>query len=57
MRLSNERVKALQAILKEIYALEFSEEQAQVEGLAIMRFWLVKTQREQQLKKESGNGR
>jgi hypothetical protein len=56
MRLSNERIQALQKILKEVYGLDYNEEQTQQEGLAIMRFWLVKTQRQQQLIKEFDDG-
>lgn len=55
MRLSEQRVKELQGLLKELYGLEFSTEQAQEAGLAVLRFVLAKTQRQQQLaKKESG---
>lgn len=49
MRLSTERIKALQALLKELYNLDYSEEQAQEAGLAIMRFVVAKAQREQEL--------
>jgi hypothetical protein len=52
MRLSNERIKALQAILRSRYGLELTDEQAQEAGLRIMRFTLVKAQRRQQLKME-----
>jgi len=49
MRLSNDRIKSLQALLKELYGLEYTAEQAQEAGLAIMRFVAVKTHREQEL--------
>jgi hypothetical protein len=54
MRLSDERVKELQVLLKELYGVDYTAEQAQEAGLAILRFVLAKTQRRQQLaKKES----
>lgn len=46
MRLSYERIKVLQALLKELYALDCTEEQAQEAGMAIMRFVIAKAQRE-----------
>lgn len=49
MRLSSERIKTLQALLKEEFGLEYSDEQAQEAGLAIMRFVIAKTQREKEL--------
>ena len=54
MRLSDERIKKLQALLKELYGLDLSAEQAQEAGLSIMRFVLAKTQRQQQLAKKKG---
>ena len=54
MRLSNERIKALQALLKELYGLDYSDEQAQEAGLAIMRFMVVKSQRQKELTKNKG---
>jgi hypothetical protein len=55
MRLSNERTKALQALLKELCGLELTDEQAQAAGLQIMRFVAAKSQREQQLKRKDDN--
>lgn len=49
MRLSSERIKTLQALLKEEFGLDYSDEQAQEAGLAIMRFVIAKTQRETEL--------
>jgi hypothetical protein len=49
MRLSNERIKELQVLLKELYGLEYDAEEAQEAGLAIMRFVIVKTQRQREL--------
>lgn len=49
MRLSSERIKTLQALLKEEFGLDYSDEQAQEAGLAIMRFVIAKTQRENEL--------
>lgn len=48
MRLSSERIESLQALLKELHGLDYSTEQAQEAGLAIMRFVLAKHQYEQQ---------
>lgn len=56
MRLSSERIKALQALLRELHGLELSDEQAQEAGLAIMRFVLAKAQIQQELaNKMEGN--
>ncbi|HJQ09064.1 MAG TPA: hypothetical protein VJ836_06300 [Candidatus Saccharimonadales bacterium] len=52
MRLSSERIKALQALMRELHGLELSDEQAQEAGLAIMRFVLAKAQIQQQLTNE-----
>lgn len=49
MRISDERIKQLQALLKEQFDLDFTNEQSQEAGLAIMRFTLAKTQRQQNL--------
>lgn len=49
MRLSNERIKALQTLLKEEFGLEYTDEQAQEAGIAIMRFVIAKIQREKEL--------
>jgi hypothetical protein len=52
MRLSNERIKSLQALLYEKYGLELTDEQTQEAGFAIMRFVIAKAQRKQELTKE-----
>jgi len=52
MRLSDERIKALQSLLRELHGLELTDEQAQSDGMAIMRFVIAKAQREKELKKE-----
>jgi hypothetical protein len=49
MRLSNERIKSLQALMREKYGLELTDEQAQEAGFAIMRFVIAKAQRKQEL--------
>ena len=55
MRLSNERIKSLQALLREKYGLELTDEQTQEAGFAIMRFVIAKAQREKELIKEMEN--
>ncbi len=55
MRLSNERIKVLQALLKELHGLDYSDEQAQSAGMSIMRFVVAKAQREQELIKSKEN--
>ena len=42
MRISPERIKALQAILREDFSLDYGDEKAQEAGLAIMRFVIAK---------------
>lgn len=42
MRLSPKHIAALQKILKERYGLDYTEEQSQQVGLAIMRFVISK---------------
>lgn len=54
MRLSDQRIKELQALLKELYGVDYTTEQAQEAGLAILRFVLAKTQRQQQLARKEG---
>jgi hypothetical protein len=55
MRLSNERIKSLQALMHEKLDLELNEEQAQEAGFAIMRFVIAKAQREKELIKKMEN--
>lgn len=51
MRLSNERIKQLQTLMREQHGLKLTDEQAQEAGMAIMRFVLTKAQRQQELNK------
>lgn len=51
MRLSNERIKQLQTLMREQHGLKLTDEQAQEAGMAIMRFVLTKAQRQQELTK------
>ncbi len=55
MRLSDDLIKSLQAHLKELYDLDYTDEQAQDAGVAIMRFVIAKVQREQELLNEKEN--
>lgn len=50
MKFSDERIKELQAILKEEFGLDYTTEQAQEAGIAIVRFILAKTQRQLDIK-------
>ncbi len=52
MRLGDERIKELQILLKELFDFDYTTEEAQEAGLAIMRFTLAKTQRQQELNEE-----
>jgi hypothetical protein len=49
MRLSSDRITSLQELLKELYGLEYTSEQAQEAGTAIVRFVVAKAQRKQEL--------
>jgi hypothetical protein len=55
MRLSDKRIKELQTLLKELFDLDYTAEEAQEAGLAIMRFVLVKTQRQKEQINNEGN--
>ena len=56
MRLSDKRIKELQAILLEITGKEYSPEEAQTAGLAVVRFVSVKELYEYQpIHKENKN--
>lgn len=46
MKFSDARIKELQAILKEEFVLDYTTEQTQEAGIAIVRFVLAKTQRQ-----------
>lgn len=52
IRLSPERIKELQKLLKEQTGKDYSDEEAQKAGLAIMRFVMVKEQRKHGLEKQ-----
>lgn len=56
VRLSEERIRALQEILKKEFGIDYSDEEAQQAGLAIMRFTLAKKRRELELEKDTENG-
>jgi hypothetical protein len=45
LRLSRQQVTALQKLLKELHGIEYTDEETQQAGLAIMRFVLAKAQR------------
>lgn len=49
MRLSQERIKDLQKLLKEQTGKNYTDEEAQEAGLAIMRFVIAKERRRQEL--------
>jgi len=55
MRLSNERIKSLHALLRELHGMELTDEQAQEAGMAIMRFVIAKAQRVQELTNKKDN--
>jgi hypothetical protein len=48
MRLSSVHINKLKILLNEIHGLEYTDEQAQEAGMAIMRFVQVKAQRKQE---------
>ncbi len=54
MRLSQKHIAALQKLLKEQFGLDYSEEQAQQAGLAIMRFVIAKELRAKSREKPAG---
>jgi len=56
MKLSEKHIKSLQPLLKDLCGLEFTDEQAQEAGMAIMRFVIVKAQRRRELSKNEENG-
>lgn len=57
MRLSDKRIKTLQILLKEEFGLDYSDEQAQEAGMAIMRLVVAKNRHKQEMtrKKENEN--
>lgn len=48
MRLRSERIKSLQTLLKELTGRDYTDEQAQEAGMAIMRFVIAKAQRQRE---------
>ena len=52
-RISPARIEELQKLLKEQTGKDYSSEEAQEAGLAIMRFVIAKEQRKQQLQSEA----
>lgn len=52
VRVSPERIKELQKLLKEQTGKDYTDEEAQEAGLAIIRFVIVKEQRRQELSKQ-----
>jgi len=52
VRISPERIKELQKLLKEQTGKEYSDEEAQEAGLAIIRFVIAKERRRQELSKQ-----
>jgi hypothetical protein len=53
-RLSTTHIKALQRLLKERFGLDYTDEQAQQAGLAIMRFAIAKELRSIAREKSTG---
>ena len=49
MRISPERIKELQKLLKERTGKDYTDEEAQEAGMAIMRFVIAKERRRQEL--------
>jgi hypothetical protein len=52
MRINNKQIKELQALLHELTGKEYSPEQAQTAGLAIVRFVSVKELSKHQINNE-----
>jgi hypothetical protein len=50
MRISPQRIKVLQKLLKEQTGKDYSDEEAQQAGLAIVRFVMTKERQKQQTK-------
>jgi hypothetical protein len=49
MRLSELQIASLKELLKELHGLDYTDEQAQEAGMAIMRFVVAKSQRTHEL--------
>lgn len=56
MRISHKQIKDLQALLLELTGKEYSPEEAQTTGLAIVRFVSAKELQSNQLKKGGQDG-
>lgn len=54
-RISPELIEKLQKLLKEQTGKDYSDEEAQEAGLAIMRFAIAKEQRKQQIEHNTKN--
>ncbi len=52
VRISPERIKELQKLLKEQTGKDYTDEEAQEAGLAIIRFVIAKEERRQELGKQ-----
>ncbi|HEU5187357.1 MAG TPA: hypothetical protein VFT87_02535 [Candidatus Saccharimonadales bacterium] len=52
VRISPERIKELQKLLKEQTGKDYSDEEAQEAGLAIIRFVIAKERRRQELSEQ-----
>lgn len=55
MKLSTERIKSLQPLLKQVTGREYTDDQTQEAGMAIIRFVIAKAQRKQDLAKTKEN--
>lgn len=53
MRLSKERINALQKLLKDEFNIDYTDEEAQQAGLAIMHFAIAKERRKQEVQETS----
>lgn len=51
MRISDKHIKQLQLLLNDQHGLEYTTEQTQEIGIAIMRFVIAKAKRQQELMK------
>jgi len=57
MRISQERIKELQKLLKEQTGKDYTDEEAQEAGLAIMRFIVAKERRRQELGRQQNKNK
>lgn len=55
MKLSDESIKSLQELLKEVLGLDYTDLQAQEAGMDIMRFVIAKARRKQDLLENKEN--